>query len=295
MQRSAEAATPMTLRKMPTIQNFELPEGFEPGIRPDSLQAWKPELDLANLAAQDGDTVIEIYDLIGQDDFFGGVSSRMIAAQLRGAKDVTVNINSPGGSFVEGNAIYNLFVQHPFKVTMNVIGWAASAASIVLMGADVSRISPSGFVMIHNGQAGVEGDRHELREVADMLDKVDDAIAGVYAARTKLGKRKITDFLDAQTTFSAKEAVENGFVDEILEPGAVATNARVKNEAQTVRVDRMVELALQRAFPTLSRSDRLDLKNAYREGKPGAVLHPTRDAGEMGETADAIRQLIASL
>jgi ATP-dependent Clp protease protease subunit len=283
----------MTIRKLPTIQNFELPEGFEPGIRPNDLQAWRPELDLTNLADAEG-TVIEIYDLIGGDAFFGGVTSRMVANQLRGAKDVTVNINSPGGSFVEGNAIYNLLVQHPGKVRVNVIGWAASAASIVAMAGDERRISPSGFIMIHNAQADVGGDRHELRDVANLLDKVDEALAGIYSAATGMGKRKIADFLDAETTFSAKDAVENGFADKILDPASVQTNSQVKNEAQTVRVDRMVELALQRAFPTLSRSDRLGLKNAYREGKPGAVLHPTRDAG-LGETADTLRQMIATL
>lgn len=281
----------MTLRKLPTITNFELPDGFEPGITPGNLDKWKPELDIANLAS-DGTTVIELYDVIGADPYFGGgVSSRNIAAQLRGAGDVTLNINSPGGSFVEGNAIYNMLVQHPGKITVNVIGWAASAASIVMLAGDEIRISPSGFVMIHNGQAGVEGDRHALREVADLLDKIDASIAELYAARTNIGKREIAAMLDDETTMTAKEAVAKGFADKILDAGAVATNAKIRNEAQAVRVDRMMELALQRAFPSLSRSDRLDLKNAYRDGKRDAVITPMRDAG-LGEVAAELRRML---
>lgn len=282
----------MTIRKMPKIENFELPEGFEVGIVPGNLQKWKPELDVTNL--QQDSTVIEIYDVIGADPFFGGISSRYVSAQLRDAKDVTVNINSPGGSFVEGNAIYNMLVQHPGKVTVNVIGWAASAASIIAMAGDEIRVSPSGFMMIHNGQAGVEGDRHELVAVANLLEKIDEALVGIYVERTGLGKRVIADFLDQETTFTAKEAVDKGFADKILDPGMVATNSRVKNEIQTVRVDRMIEAALQSAFPTLSRTDRLELKNAYREGKPGAALHTTRDAG-LGDAVDDLRRLVENL
>jgi len=282
----------MSLRKLPLIQNFELPDGFEPGIRPGNLEKWKPELEMTNAA--DAGTVIEIYDMIGGDMFFGGVTSRQIASQLRGADAVTVNINSPGGSFLEGNAIYNMLMQHPGKVTAKVVGGAASAASIVLMAADEIQIASSGFIMIHNGQAGVEGDRHDMIEVATLLEKVDEALCGIYSARTGMGKREVAKCLDAETTFSAKEAIDKGFADKILEPGAVATNAKIKNEAQSVRVDRMMEAALQRTFPGLSRTDRLDLKNAYREGKPGAVIAPTRDAG-MGDIAADLRRMLETI
>lgn len=281
----------MSTRKLPLIQNFEMPEGFDSVIAPDTLAKWVPELELVENAAGDGQTVIEIYDVIGADAFFGGISSRMIAGQLRGAGDVIVNINSPGGSFVEGNAIYNMLVQHQGKVTVRVVGWAASAASIVAMAGDEIAISQSGFIMIHNGQAEISGDRNELREVAALLDKVDDSLAGIYAARTGLTKRKVADFLDAQTTLTADEAVKNGFADSILGTGKVSTNARVKNEVQTVRIDRMLDMALSRMFPQFSRSERIDFKNALREGKRDAVLPTTRDAG-MGDVAADLRRLV---
>ena len=283
----------MSIKKLPKIENFDVPEGFERGIPHAALSAWAPDLDVKNLAG-DGETVIEIYDVIGSDPFFGGVSSRSVAAALRGAKDVVVNINSPGGSFMEGNTIYNMLLAHPGKVTVNVIGWAASAAAIVAMAGDVRNIAPSGFIMIHNGQAAAEGDRHDLREVADLLDKIDEALAGIFVAATGQGKRKIVDMLDNETSMDSKSAIELGFADKILDPANVSTNAKVRNEAQGLRADRMMDEALRAQFPSLSRSDRLDLRNAIREGKPGAVFTPTRDAG-FGDVAADIRKLAASI
>lgn len=282
----------MSLKKLPQIANFELPEGFETGIPSAALQKWHPDLDVQNLGGDD--TVIEIYDVIGGDSFFGGITSQYVNAMLRGAKDVTVNINSPGGSFMEGNAIYNLLQAHPGKVTVNIIGWAASAASIIAMAGDVINIAKSGFVMIHNGQASVDGDRHDLANVIALLEKIDDALAGVYVARTGQGKRKIVDMLDSETSMDSASAVELGFADKILDPANVTTSAKVRNSAQGVRADRLMDVALARQFPGLSRNDRLELKNAIRDGKPGALITPTQDAG-LGDIAADLRKLAETI
>lgn len=282
----------MSLKKLPQIANFELPEGFETGIPSAALQKWHPDLDVQNLGGDD--TVIEIYDVIGGDSFFGGITSQYVNAMLRGAKDVTVNINSPGGSFMEGNAIYNLLQAHPGKVTVNIIGWAASAASIIAMAGDTINIAKSGFVMIHNGQASVDGDRHDLANVIALLEKIDDALAGVYVARTGQGKRKIVDMLDSETSMDSASAVELGFADKILDPANVTTSAKVRNSAQGVRADRLMDVALARQFPGLSRNDRLELKNAIRDGKPGALITPTQDAG-LGDIAADLRRLAETI
>jgi ATP-dependent Clp protease protease subunit len=283
----------MSIRKLPRIENFELPSNFETGIPSAALATWCPDVDVANLSTST-DTVIEIFDVIGGDDFFGGITARYINAVLRGAGDVVVNINSPGGSFMEGNAIYNLLLAHPGKVTVNVIGWAASAASIVAMAGDVINIAPSGFMMIHNGQVSADGDRHDLANIIALLEKIDDALAGIYVARTGQTKAKIATMLDDETSMGAADAVKLGFADKLLDPANLVTNAKVKNQAEGIRADRLMEVALSRQFPNLSRSDRLDLKNAIREGKPGAVITPTRDAG-FGDVAADIRKLAASI
>lgn len=64
--------------------------------------------------------------------------------------DVTVNINSPGGDMFEGLAIYNLLREYQGKVTVKVLGIAASAASVIAMAGDDIQIGRGAFLMIHN-------------------------------------------------------------------------------------------------------------------------------------------------
>ena len=89
-------------------------------------------------AASEDDNTISILDPIGEDWYGNGVTSKRVSAALRaiGKTDVTVSINSPGGDYFEGLAIYNLLRDHPAKVTVKIVGIAASAASVIAMAAD---------------------------------------------------------------------------------------------------------------------------------------------------------------
>ena len=95
---------------------------------------------------------ISIYDSIGENWEGTGVTAKRISAALRaiGDKDVVVNINSPGGDFFEGVAIYNLLREHQGRVTVQVMGLAASAASVIAMAGDEILMGDGSFLMIHN-------------------------------------------------------------------------------------------------------------------------------------------------
>jgi ATP-dependent Clp protease protease subunit len=86
-----------------------------------------------------------MYDVIGEDFWSGGgVTVNRVDAALRqiGNQDVEVHINSPGGDMFEGIAIYNRLLEHPGKVTVKVLGLAASAASIIAMAGEEVLIGP---------------------------------------------------------------------------------------------------------------------------------------------------------
>lgn len=293
MRRGNRARPIMSLKKLPLLQNFELPDGLERGVNGDRLRDWMPDLELTNLDAQ-ATAIIDIFDEIGGDVFFGGFNSAMLARALQGVKDVTVNINSPGGSYIEGVAMFNMLVQHPGKITVNVLGQASSAAAIVAMAADQLNMAPASVLFIHNVHADVYGDKNGMREVADVLDKLDGALTGIYAARSGQRPAKIADMLDKETTLTAKEAVDLGLADKVLEDHAVKASPKLKNAAETVRADRMLEHAFRNTFPGMSRTTFLAVKNAFRDGTPGAAISPTRDAGA-GEVAEQIRALAASI
>src|SRR5690606_23214700 len=111
-------------------------------------------------AEGDDPNTISIYDVIGEDWWTGGgFTAKRAAAALRsiGKNPVTVNVNSPGGDMFEGIAIYNLLREHPAEVTVNVMGLAASAASIIAMAGDKINVALGSFVMIHNAWGIVIG------------------------------------------------------------------------------------------------------------------------------------------
>ena len=125
----------MSLRNLPKIEASKLPPVC--AFQTDDAVLDKWNAGLAPKAADEQGT-ISILDVIGSDMFGEGVTARRISAALRsiGDQDVMVDINSPGGDFFEGVAIYNALRAHPRKVTVRILGLAASAASVIALDGD---------------------------------------------------------------------------------------------------------------------------------------------------------------
>ena len=142
----------MSLRQLPEAPTMARPQNYQWDAPSDVLAKWA-EHSFAAAPGADADATISIFDVIGEDGWTGGgVTAKRISAALRsiGNRDVIVRINSPGGDMFEGIAIYNLLRTHPAKVTVEVLGWAASAASIIAMAGDVIRMGLGSFMMVHN-------------------------------------------------------------------------------------------------------------------------------------------------
>ncbi|PTW38801.1 head maturation protease, ClpP-related, partial [Rhodovulum kholense] len=211
---------------------------------------------------------ISVLDPIGADPWGEGVTVRRIEAALRriGAQPVTVNINSPGGDFFEGLAIYTLLREHAGTVTVNILGIAASAASVIAMAGDEVRIARAGFLMIHNTWIMAAGDRHALAEVCEWLAPFDATAVDIYAARTGIDRDDIAAMLDRETWIGGQAALDQGFADRFLPADAVDLAGNDK-EAATMRAERKLDLLCARAgLPNAaSRALKRDLKG----GRPG--------------------------
>lgn len=268
----------MSLKKLPEIKAFDSLPGLT--FEPDevALSKWRPEV---RAAGDDAD--ITILDVIGDDMLGDGVSAKRISAALRkiGARDVTVTLNSPGGDFFEGVAIYNMLRQHPHKVTVNVVGLAASAASVIAMAGDQINIAEAGFVMIHNAWAAAIGNRHDMRAAADILEPFDKAMATLYAKRTGESLETVAEWMDKETWFSGDSAVEVGLADAILPDSAVEASASL--DMKTIAAVRRVDTLL--AKQGVTRSERRSLISELKGGKPGAAAPVTQNA-------DAFRALL---
>ncbi|VDH09840.1 Prophage protein, major head protein [Lactiplantibacillus plantarum] len=154
-----------------------------------------------------------IYDMLEMDST---APKDVIDALPDDGSTVEVDINSGGGLVTAGSEIYTALMNYSGKVTVNIMGMAASAASVIAMAGNPTRISPVGQIMIHNSAAGVYGDYHDQDKLSDMLKQLNEAMANAYQLKTKLPMDDLLAKMDSETYLNADQAKELGFVDEIM-------------------------------------------------------------------------------
>lgn len=174
---------------------------------------------------------ILLYGEISNFDFWGDeVTPKQIDAELKalGPMDtLNVRINSGGGSVFAGQAIYSILKRCDAKAKVAYIdGLAASIASIIPMACDKIVMPGNAMMMIHKPWAGASGDAETLRQMAEVLDKVEGTLVDAYESKTGLDRQEIADMLAAETWMTAKEAKDKGFIDEIEQDMQVAASIK---------------------------------------------------------------------
>jgi len=262
----------MSLKKLPKI-NAKTPIGVKWDAPTDAMAKWDSSL----VSANSDSATITMYDQIGSDGWTDGVTAKRISAALRsiGSKDVTVSINSPGGDFFEGIAIYNMLREHPHKVTVKVVGLAASAASIIAMAGDEIQVAKTGFLMIHNAWVYAIGNRHDLREAAVVLDEFDGVMAQLYADASGVSLSEAAKLMDEETWLSGQAAVDAGFATALLAADDVSANASERGANATIR--KVESILAQHGLP---RSERRKLILEIKGMSGAAPVTPGADLFE---------------
>jgi ATP-dependent protease ClpP protease subunit len=168
-----------------------------------------------NRTGEQDEAEVSIYDAIGAY----GVTADHFVNALKGisAKRITLRLNTPGGEVFDGTAIHNAIIEHPAHVTVHVDGVAASAGSFIAMAGDEIRMADNTYMMIHNARGGVMGEAEDMHRYADLLDKMNDVIAGMYERKTGKPRRHWRNLMDNETWFTAAEAKAEGLAD-VVEP-----------------------------------------------------------------------------
>lgn len=119
-----------------------------------------------------GERVLRINGVIAEESWLDDeITPAVFASELNaGSGPVTIWLNSPGGDVVAAARIYNMLLDYPGKVTVNIDGIAASAASVIAMAASTVAMSPVSMLMIHNLATLAMGDKTELSRALDMLE-----------------------------------------------------------------------------------------------------------------------------
>ena len=130
-------------------------------------------------------------------------------------EDIELEINSYGGDVFLGIDICNTLRSHKGHVTVVITGIAASAASIICMGADTIKAYSNTQLMVHNAWTVVAGNAKKLRKTADDLDSIGESVLASYTHRISADEAK--KLLDKETYLSASKALEKGLIDEIVD------------------------------------------------------------------------------
>lgn len=160
---------------------------------------------------------VMIYDEIG----LYGVDAKSFIEEIKTIPNdtpVLLRINSPGGSVIDGLAIYDAISRLPQKVTARIEGIAASMASVIALAADEVVMSENSLFMIHNVWGGEVGESGDLRKAADLMDKMGERLVSIYVSKTGKSEEVIRNWMNKETWFNSQEAVDAGFVNAVEEP-----------------------------------------------------------------------------
>lgn len=133
----------------------------------------------------------------------------------RAVPDVDVRINSPGGEVFEGVAIFNALARYPGHVTAYIDGAAWSIASVIAMGAARIHAADNAQIMIHNPAAFLFGGADDFRRIATTLDNTKESLITAYQRHTSAGRERLSNWMDAETWFTAADARDAGFIDQV--------------------------------------------------------------------------------
>jgi ATP-dependent Clp endopeptidase proteolytic subunit ClpP len=208
--------------------------------------AWSARL---SAHADTPTTDVYLYDAIG--GFFGIRAAEVVDAlrEARGRK-LRVHINSPGGDVFDGLAIFNALREHDGPVETVVDGLAASIASIIALAGRPVTMHPAAFYMVHEPHGFAMGQAADMRKLAALLDKAGDVLADVYAAKTGQTLTWVHAAMLEETWYTADEAADAGFIDEILPAHPESDAAPVTARAHDLSMYGRVPDALRPTSPT---------------------------------------------
>lgn len=182
-----------------------------------------PETDKA------GNLVLYLYGVVG---WHFTASDVVQALKDYEGDEVTVRVNSGGGSVMDGLGILNTLSSTDAKVNVIVDGLAASAAAFLTLGADHIEMGPGTLMMIHNPSGIAFGEVSAMRRAANMLDKVKDSIVALYCQRCGGNNELWAELMDETTWFTADQAVESGLADVATKLKPVETEDDDEDEGE---------------------------------------------------------------
>lgn len=170
----------------------------------------------------DSEHILTLSGVVAKDSIFDYdgdlINMKTISDSLKsiGNRKLLIKLNSYGGDAFEGIEIYNYLKSLKNKVVVEVTSIAASAASIIAMGADEIRMSNGSQLMIHEASTFAVGTKSEMQKTLNALKSMDNSIVDIYHEKTGLDKTEILQLMEEETWFTSEEAVKYKFADNVI-------------------------------------------------------------------------------
>ena len=189
----------------------------------NKLNQIQARFDIQGKASGSDETDMYMYGDIGANWWGEGITDKQVLKTLNSIKTniVNIHINSYGGDVFQGIAISNILKQSEKTVNIYVDGIAASAASIVAMGAEKIYMPKNTQLMIHNPWTYASGNADELEKVVSSLRKAESSIVETYMERFSGTADELKVLLEKEEYLTAEEALLCGLADEILDKAIV--------------------------------------------------------------------------
>lgn len=170
--------------------------------------------------SESGDVELEFFGPISEYSWWGDeVTPEAFKKELNqkgNGKPVTVLVNSPGGEVIAASVIRSILQEYPGKVTADIVGLAASAATIMVTGADHIRMRESALFLIHDPWGIAWGNIEEIKDFLEVLKTVKNSIVDTYETKTGLDRDRLSKLMTEETWMTAREAKDFGFIDEVV-------------------------------------------------------------------------------
>ena len=240
--------------------------------------------------AQQDEATVYLYDEIS----WFGIPVDEFVKDLNNIKAGTIHlrVNSPGGSVFDGTTIYNAIKQHKSKVVAHVDGLAASIASVIVMAADEVHMAENAFLMIHEPWSMVIGNAEGLRAEADLLDKVRDTIAKTYMNKSGKERDEINSLMNAETWYTAQEAIDAKFADFIYEETLEKSQVTLFDLSVFAKVPDQLQQG--QSTPTARELERILKESGCTQKQAKAILAAGYDSLQRDVASDADDQMEVS-
>ena len=234
---------------------------------------------------------LQINGVIGCD-----VMSKDIVAALAGFnnEDVTVELHSPGGSVFEGLAIFNALKSYQGKITMKIMGLAASMATIIAYAKGKPLAAKSSVFMIHNPSMIAWGDQRDLKKAAGICESLAKMMAGIYKDATGKKLTDIRQMMDDETYMYGKGICTEGFAASLFDD---------QNDDSEEDAKAMAELEIEdcnakmKNFKETEDPQLVAMMNSFTVTESVAVIEPAKIPADAGnnimEVAMTLKEFLA--